>query len=282
MKPDVLRDAARALREAADDSPARPDETRARILRSLQAQRARRLKAIRVLVPLAAVFIGSVAWASATHRMPDAWYQVAAELGLAKQDEPQEPPAPPPPPRPVQTHATEAPEPAPSEPPAVDIDAPAPPAVATAPKAAPNASLPPPAPPPHETTAPHAPAATPAPTTATAEPPATQPPAAEPAANPAPAPVDPDAHALYQAAHRAHFAEHDPSAALTGWNAYLAAAPRGRFAVEAHYNRALCLVRLGRTEEAKKALEPFARGSFGGYRQAEAQKLLEAMGAGEP
>jgi outer membrane biosynthesis protein TonB len=270
MTPDILREAARALRETADESTARPDETRARVLRSLQAQRSRRLAAIRYLVPLAAVFVGSVAWASATHRMPDAWYEVAAAIGLASQDAPEEPPAPPP--RAPRAPEPETPEPAQAEPPAADISAPVPQEVAEAKEDAPN----PPAPP-EEARVSSAPAAPTAPAAAMAEPPAEGPPAAT-----APAPVDPDAHALYQTAHRTHFAEGNPSAAFAAWNAYLAAAPRGRFAVEAHYNRALCLVRLGRTEEGKKALEPFARGSFGGYRQAEAQKLLDAMGGDTP
>jgi len=96
-----------------------------------------------------------------------------------------------------------------------------------------------------------------------------------PAAAPAPQ-VDTD-DALYRAAHQAHFVTRDPAGALAAWDAYLRAAPRGRFAPEAHYNRALCLVRLGRTAEAERTLELFASGSFGGYRKAEAKALLDAM-----
>jgi hypothetical protein len=83
---------------------------------------------------------------------------------------------------------------------------------------------------------------------------------------------------LYRAAHRAHFIEHDSAAALAGWDAYLAKAPGGGFALEARYNRALCLVRLDRKAEARTALEPFARGTFGAYRKREATELLEALG----
>ncbi|WP_156338817.1 tetratricopeptide repeat protein [Chondromyces crocatus] len=71
--------------------------------------------------------------------------------------------------------------------------------------------------------------------------------------------------------------ERNPAAALGAWDAYLREDPRGRFATEARYNRALCLVRLGRAGEARSALESFARGAFGGYRQADAQKLLDAL-----
>ena len=84
--------------------------------------------------------------------------------------------------------------------------------------------------------------------------------------------------ALYRAAHTAHFVDHNPARALAAWDAYLAAAPNGAFAPEAHYNRALSLVRLGRNSEAVSALEPFASGAYGGYRQAEAAALLERLG----
>ncbi|HEY6080758.1 MAG TPA: hypothetical protein VIW29_18210, partial [Polyangiaceae bacterium] len=81
---------------------------------------------------------------------------------------------------------------------------------------------------------------------------------------------------LYRLAHEAHFGSHDYARALVGWDAYLRAAPRGRLAVEARYNRALCLLRLGRDEEAKRALQPFASGVFG-YRQSEARQLLDEL-----
>lgn len=83
---------------------------------------------------------------------------------------------------------------------------------------------------------------------------------------------------LYRTAHRAHFSERDSAAALAGWDAYLSKAPKGRFVLEARYNRALCLVRLDRKAEARKALEPFARGAFGDYRKREANELLEVLG----
>ncbi len=85
------------------------------------------------------------------------------------------------------------------------------------------------------------------------------------------------AFALYRAAHTAHFVDHDPARALAAWDAYLAAAPNGALSPEAHYNRALSLVRLGRNGEARSALEPFANGAYGGYRQAEASALLSHL-----
>lgn len=83
--------------------------------------------------------------------------------------------------------------------------------------------------------------------------------------------------ALYRRAHHAHFVEKDAARALAAWDAYLAAHPNGRFAPEARYNRALSLVRLGRTDEAREALRPFAEGRFADYRRREAQKLLDAL-----
>lgn len=82
---------------------------------------------------------------------------------------------------------------------------------------------------------------------------------------------------LYAEAHAAHFDAHDDARALTAWDAYLARSPSGRFAPEAKYNRALCLIRLGRRDEARVALEPFANGAFGAYRQAEAEQLVKAL-----
>lgn len=92
-------------------------------------------------------------------------------------------------------------------------------------------------------------------------------------------PVDPRERAAYRAAHALHFDEHDPARAIDAWDAYLRAYPSGRFALEARYNRALCLVRLGRTGEAREALAPFVAGTHGGYRQQEATQLVEALGA---
>ncbi|WP_437729680.1 tetratricopeptide repeat protein [Sorangium sp. So ce1335] len=294
MKDDVLREAARALREEAGASRARRDETRARVMRSLKAQRARRLTTVRVAVPLAAVLVGSAAWASAARWFPDAWNDLASQLGLSVADPPDAPPAPPMSralPSPRRAAEADAPAPPPPEP---EAPAPPPPEPSSVAELAPPAPLPAPplspsAPPesapaprraPVVAVAPRARSSSSAPVAASPAKPA-QPPADDPQAIQRP-PAGPDADALYQAAHRAHFVDRNPSAALAAWNDYLAAAPRGRFAVEAQYNRALCLVRLGRTDEARRALEPFAQGAFGGYRQTESRSLLEAMSNAGP
>jgi len=83
---------------------------------------------------------------------------------------------------------------------------------------------------------------------------------------------------LYKQAYRLHFVEQRYEAALTAWDEYLRAAPAGRLVVEARYNRAIALARLGRRAEAESALAPFARGEVsGGYRAREARELLEVL-----
>lgn len=123
------------------------------------------------------------------------------------------------------------------------------------------------------------------PTSSTPEPPpsaeAAPPPAPPRAAVPA-KPSEPESRPephlqLYRAAHEAHFRDRDFATALAGWDSYLLRAPSGSFAMEARYNRAIALVRLGRSAAARAALEPFAEGRHGGYRQADARKLLDAM-----
>ncbi len=89
-----------------------------------------------------------------------------------------------------------------------------------------------------------------------------------------------DAETLaFEAAHRAHFGGGEPVAALRAWDAYLGAYPRGRYELEARYNRALCLIRLGRHAAARDALRAFADGAHGGYRRAEARALVDALSA---
>jgi hypothetical protein len=108
-------------------------------------------------------------------------------------------------------------------------------------------------------------------------PPAIQPvsPAVEPPAKP-PAPAVRSAELeLFRRAQTLHTA-HD-GAALAAWDAYLRIATQGVLVPEARYNRALCLIRMGRRAEAKLALTPFARGEYGAYRRTEAQTLLAEL-----
>jgi hypothetical protein len=118
---------------------------------------------------------------------------------------------------------------------------------------------------------------------AVAEPPTTAVPRPHRAAVvvPAPPPVPQSSTlALFHQAHRLHFHQHDDAAALAAWDRYLAADPTGPLVLEARYNRALCLLRLGRGAEARAALRPFADGTVTHYRQAEARALIEQLPGG--
>jgi len=92
-------------------------------------------------------------------------------------------------------------------------------------------------------------------------------------------PISEEEYERYRVAHDAHFVRKDPAAALTAWSEYLSHSPTGRLAVEARYNRALCLLKLGRNREAVAALRPFTEGTYGAYRQREAQRLIAELAA---
>jgi hypothetical protein len=238
---DPLTRAARALREANDGSSPDAASTRRRILGASVLRKKRRRIFVAVWMPLAAVLVVSSAWAAVTGQLP----RLVAWLR-----------------GPPHAPAMAAPRPRPPIDP-IESTSPTAPPVAPPTNESPRAS------------ASTASSATPAP------------------ASPAPSTTAPRLRrdrdhdhdhdreeGLYTAAHHAHFADRDPAAALTAWDAYLAAYPDGRFAPEARYNRALTLVRLGRTDEARAALEPFADGRNHGYRQTEARTLLDALDGG--
>lgn len=93
--------------------------------------------------------------------------------------------------------------------------------------------------------------------------------------DPAPSADEARERELFQSAHRLQ--PRGTAETLAAWDAYLAAYPRGRYAPEARYNRAITLIRLGRLAEARRALEPFANAPEGAYRRAEARALLDAL-----
>ena len=80
---------------------------------------------------------------------------------------------------------------------------------------------------------------------------------------------------VYGTAHWLHFVADAPAQAITAWDTYLRAFLHGLFVPEARYNRALCLIRLGRRAEAERALHVFTRAGGDGYRRAEAERLLD-------
>jgi hypothetical protein len=238
----TLARAADALRRSRHGSSQRATTTRRRVLALAAARRRKSRWVVTFLVPLAAVVGLSAAWAAATGRLP-------------------------------RTHLAFT---GPAAPVVVGVPVRRPTPAPPAPASSGGSSA--------ETARAQAPDA---PAVSTDSIAATSPPQSGPAAATgglparavgahAVASVDRDA-ALYAVAHRAHFVERDPAAALRAWDAYLAALPEGRFALEARYNRALSLVRLGRVDEARGALQPFASGRYGGYRAREARELLDAL-----
>jgi type IV secretory pathway VirB10-like protein len=260
---DILSESSRALREITAEEEAGHRFTRARVMASLHQGKVRRRTRLAFVLPLAASFVAASAWGVSSGKAQSFFRSVGESIGILPGPPPAEEPdvksrkgsraVTPAPAKPVEEKASEIapPEEAPveekaseekaSEEKASDV-APVEPAPLVAPeKASPRAS-------------------------------------SSAVTSPAPVTSAPDPELeLYRAAHRAHFQDQDTLRALGAWNAYLEQNPNGRFALEARYNRALCLVRLGRKDEARAALSPFANGSFGGYREREARELIEAL-----
>jgi len=275
LAPGALRAAFEAVREEHQGEHAEPDATLRHVLLATR-KRARSTRLVRwFVIPAAAVLTASTAWAGATGQLGVVVDRMREVMQQVQGDEPEAGRVP--------SGASRSPATTPAAPatsasaPLVPSELAPEPAPESAVEPAPSALSAPPAPvrvaPVGSARAPLAPTP-PAPATAATAP--------EPVAiAPAPRPSSsgpPDPHgALYEEAHRLHFAERDPARALAAWDRYLAVAPSGRFAPEARYNRALSLVRLGRHDEARRELAAIAGGSLGGYRREDARVLLEAL-----
>jgi hypothetical protein len=291
--------AVRALRETGETPEADVARTRARVLDTLQRGERRGRRTFWVLLPIAAVLATSTALARNTEVGRRAWTAVAEAVGIAPPAPRSLPPVAPrrglaersgaageaaesraavPPPEgaaaPAPVEKIAEPE---TEPGAFDHGAPGlgkelssrssrEAATPSAMGRRPRGSVPAPA--------------VPVPTAVNPLPEATRPEA--PAAS-APNEAEVAALELYKNAYRLHFVEQRYRAALAAWDEYLRSAPAGRLVVEARYNRAIALARLGRRAEAEAALTPFARGEVsGGYRAQEARDLLDALRATTP
>jgi len=254
MSDELLGKAARALREAGDLDEQEAALVRARILSTVADRNRKRARKLTLLLPLAAVLVGTTALAATNEGFSRAVRSFVASLVDADDD----------------SAGTEAIESAPARP-NRRVDPPREPEVELAMEEAPSAAEAEPLPEPVvEMPAP------PAPPSTTRETPRAADPEPEPAPPPEAAPHPADL-ARFERAYKLHFIDKDYEHALLAWEGYLRTSPGGPLAIEARYNRAMALVRLGRNEEARSALEPFARGAFGGYRQNEAQAILSAL-----
>ncbi len=241
---DPLAIAMEALRRVDEAPPTDVAATRARVLsRAASArERTKGRRVVRWVAPLAAALAVSTAWAGSRGALPSLWHRVAHVLAGRDDVATTIATSRPSPPVATAPKTSVSPEAAPSsDVPVVAID--------TLPRARVSGAL----------------GKLVAPT-----------PAAD-SDQTAHADADAIELALYAKAHRAHFVDGDPRAALDAWDAYLAAEPDGRFAPEARYNRALTLLRLGRRAEAREALVPFTQGA---YRAEEARELVRAIDRG--
>ncbi len=272
---DAFDRAVKALRETGEASAEDVARTRRRVLETLHRSERRGRRTFWVLLPIAAVLAGGAAFAKDSDVVQRVWTGVAESVGILAPAEKTVLPV-----RPLERQGAAISSAPVAEPEAVPI--------APHVEAAASAAI---AAPPREPAARHE-ALAPAPrrvrrpeggeSVATAPRTAASVAAAEPEAPGAASAAANDGEAssltLYKDAYRLHFVEQRYAEALAAWDEYLRAAPAGRLVVEARYNRAIALVRLGRRSDAEAALAPFARGEVsGGYRASEARNLLEVL-----
>ena len=243
---------------------------RRRVFVGLSARQRRRGRVLRFALPVAATFFASMALAAIQGALPRydevrEWLFTSTESGRRTSGNGGVL-------TPSPSHRTASPTPAPLPRPSVEVAAPT--------LSLDTLPLEKPARPRRDRTAPARPALEPAPSP---EPEAGVLPAEESA--PAAAPPEPEVRPnqlsadlrAYEEAHRLHFRGGNPALALVAWDTYLESYPTGAFAPEARLNRAECLIRLGRRDEARRVLVPVAEGSSFAYARQRARNLLDAI-----
>ncbi len=250
MTDDLLKQYTSALRQEFDGASAAPEATRARVIRNLAERKPRRAKWWAIGIPALALLGGSTAWAAAHGQLGVMVKQATIALGLSIEDE-VEAPAPAPAPRRPGAQAVTA---APVEKVVEEDESLAAPA--------------------EEPEDPAPRVTSPLPRSATETP---QGPSPEELAQKRAQEEQEKAIIAYKKGHDAHYGQGNCATAISAYDSYLRQYPAGSFVLEARYNRAVCLVQVGRLAEAQTALRPFAQGQLGGYRQTQAQSLLDAL-----
>jgi hypothetical protein len=264
---DLLNRAARALRDSSDGQRPGSGYTRARIMRQLHQQRRRRVLGWLGFSPLLALVAGS-AWAQGTDSWHRVWEGVHYTLSsvshvISSSDDTVKPA--PKTTSPVNAAAAtsavpQLPEPSMLEPSVLEPSMPAlPPRVQTLDGGAAQS---------RGGTAPLASSKKRAPSPRRALPELPSEPGKDPEL------------VEFRAAHDAHFRGTrggSSRAALSAYQSYLEHFPNGRFVPEARYNLGLLQLKNGDSKAARATLAPFAQGAFGGYRQTQAQALLDAI-----
>ncbi len=273
MSDELLARMSRALADEYDGASAAPEAARARILRTLAARRRpRKRKWLLIGIPIFVLFGGSTAWAAVTKQLDRIVEQAIAVVA----GEPQAPAEPPEPTQPATKRTASVARP--PHPPkaeeekALEGEESAEEDLETEAETEREATVVPPAKP------------QPIPKRRNfSSPPARSVAAGVKASGKETegSEVEKEDHTAlltFRSAHRAQFSNGNCAQAISGYERYLRLAPQGPFALEASYNRGVCLIRLGQHAAGRSALEPFAQGAHGNYRRSQSEQILQAIG----
>lgn len=281
MKPehDLLAHASRALRERHDGREAPAARTRERILASVRKQDKRRSFWFKASIPGGVLLLGTTAWAQATHQWPAVWRTVGDIFSLPVSSEGNSE-------QQLATGRATAPSATRSETTSntlasadgvvdagsatdTDVDS-----QATDTEAS-DVLL---------DTPTHADNPTPRGRRkkTLAQPALEEEHQLQPALSEPPEPPSEPEIAAFRAANDLDIKQRNLGAALSAYRVYLRDYPAGRFVPEARYNSAIILIKLGKRDEARRELTPFASGKYGAHRQARAAKLLQGLEQSEP